>query len=51
MSFDKQLLARKQVVLNVKAMSGSHTGDYISEVFLSMMNDWGINQDRVVLVL
>lgn len=42
---------RKQIVLNVKAMSGSHTGDYISEVFLSMLNDCGINQDRVVLVL
>ncbi|XP_077340549.1 zinc finger BED domain-containing protein 4-like [Lithobates pipiens] len=42
---------RKQVVLNVKAMSGSHTGDYIREMFLSMLNDWDINQDRVVLVL
>lgn len=42
---------RKQVILNVKAMSGSHTGDYVREMFLSMLNDWDINQDRVVLVL
>lgn len=42
---------RKRVILNVKAMSGSHTGDYIREMFLGMLNDWDINQDRVVLVL
>nr|XP_023660962.1 zinc finger BED domain-containing protein 4-like [Paramormyrops kingsleyae] len=42
---------RKQVVLNVKAMSGSHTGEYISSMFLSMLKHWDINHDRVVLVL
>lgn len=42
---------RKQVVLNIKAMSGSHTGDYISELFLNMMDQWDINIERVVLVL
>lgn len=31
-------------------MSGSHTGDYIREMFFSMLHDWDINQDRVVLV-
>lgn len=29
----------------------SHTGYYINEMFFSMLNDWDINQDRVVLVL
>ncbi|KAK7122932.1 hypothetical protein R3I94_019901 [Phoxinus phoxinus] len=42
---------RKQVVLNVKAMSGSHTGEYISKMFLSMLKHWDITPDRVVLVL
>uniref|UniRef100_UPI00358FB429 uncharacterized protein n=2 Tax=Myxine glutinosa TaxID=7769 RepID=UPI00358FB429 len=42
---------RKQVVLNVKAMYGSHTGDYISEQFIGMLNQWDISRERVVLVL
>ncbi|KAL7874942.1 hypothetical protein SRHO_G00059120 [Serrasalmus rhombeus] len=42
---------RKQIVLNVKAMFGSLTGDYICGLFLDMMGDWGIDLDRVVLVL
>lgn len=42
---------RKQVVLNVKVMSGSHTGEYISEVLLSMLKHWDITHNRVVLVL
>lgn len=42
---------RKQVVLNVKAMSGSHTGEYISKTLLSMLKHWDITHDRVVLVL
>ncbi|XP_045905159.1 zinc finger BED domain-containing protein 4-like [Micropterus dolomieu] len=42
---------RKQVVLNVKAMSGSHTGEYISKMLLSMLKHWDITHDRVVLVL
>jgi len=39
------------VVLNVKAMSGSHTGEYISKMLLSMLKHWDITHDRVVLVL
>lgn len=42
---------RKQVVLNVKAMTGSHTGEYISEMFLAMLEQWHILPDRVFLVL
>nr|XP_039247688.1 zinc finger BED domain-containing protein 4-like [Styela clava] len=42
---------RKQVLLNVKAMQGSHTGEYIAETFDEMLNDWGIQKDRVFLVL
>lgn len=42
---------RKQIVLNVKAMHGSHTGEYISEVFLSLLRHWDIDTERVVLVL
>jgi hypothetical protein len=42
---------RKQIVLNVKAMYGSHTGEYISEVFLSLLRHWGIDTERVLLVL
>lgn len=44
-------LERKQVVLNVKAMYGSLTGEYISEVFLSLLRHWDIDTERVVLVL
>ncbi|KAL7877738.1 hypothetical protein SRHO_G00043810 [Serrasalmus rhombeus] len=32
-------------------MFGSYTGDYICGLFLDMMGDWGIDLDRVVLVL
>lgn len=42
---------RKQIVLNVKAMHGSHTGEYISEVFLSLLKHWDIDKERVVLGL
>ena len=42
---------RKQVILNAKAMSGSHTGEYISNMFISMLKHWDISHDRVVLVL
>ena len=42
---------RKQVVLNTKAMHGSHTGEYIRETFLGMLDDWKISKGRVALVL
>uniref|UniRef100_A0AAQ5YIA3 BED-type domain-containing protein n=1 Tax=Amphiprion ocellaris TaxID=80972 RepID=A0AAQ5YIA3_AMPOC len=42
---------RKQVVLNIKAMAGSHTGEYISEMFLAMLEQWNIQAERVFLVL
>ncbi len=42
---------RRQVILNTKAMTGSHTGEYISEMFLGMLEEWEIDKDRVVLVL
>ncbi len=42
---------RKQVVLNAMAMSGSHTGEYISNMFISLLKCWDISHDRVVLVL
>ncbi|GLD69010.1 zinc finger BED domain-containing protein 4-like protein [Lates japonicus] len=42
---------RKQVVLNTRAMHGSHTGKYLKETFLSMLEDWKISKDRVALVL
>ncbi|XP_056100506.1 zinc finger BED domain-containing protein 4-like [Rhinichthys klamathensis goyatoka] len=42
---------RRQVILNTKAMIGSHTGEYISEMFLGMLEEWDIDKDRVVLVL
>lgn len=42
---------RKQVVLNTKAMHGSHTGKYIGETFLGMLDNWKISKDRVALVL
>ncbi len=32
-------------------MTGSHTGEYISEMFLGMLEEWEIDKDRVVLVL
>lgn len=42
---------RKQVLLNVKTMSGSHTGEYIGDMFITMLNYWDISHERVVLVL
>uniref|UniRef100_A0A8C5LYW3 BED-type domain-containing protein n=1 Tax=Leptobrachium leishanense TaxID=445787 RepID=A0A8C5LYW3_9ANUR len=42
---------KRQLVLNTKAMQGSHTGEYIKEMFLGMLEDWGISKDRVMLVL
>lgn len=42
---------RQQIVLNVKAMHGSHTGEYISDVFLGLLKYWDIDVERVVLVL
>ncbi|XP_042578953.1 zinc finger BED domain-containing protein 4-like [Cyprinus carpio] len=42
---------RRQVILNTKAMMGSHTGEYINEMFLGMLEEWDIDKDRVVLVL
>lgn len=32
-------------------MIGSHTGEYISEVFLDMLKKWELDKERVVLVL
>jgi len=43
--------SRKQVVLNVKLMTGSHTASYIQETFLNILEDWDIATDHVVLVL
>ncbi len=42
---------RRQVVLNTKVMHGSHTGEYIKDTFLHMLEEWKITKDRVVLVL
>ncbi|XP_056138846.1 zinc finger BED domain-containing protein 4-like [Lampris incognitus] len=42
---------RKQVILNTRAMHGSHTGEYLKETFLNMLEDWKISKDRVALVL
>ncbi|XP_040264744.1 LOW QUALITY PROTEIN: zinc finger BED domain-containing protein 4-like [Bufo bufo] len=42
---------KRQLVLNTKVMQGSHTGEYIKEMFLGMLDDWGITKDRVMLVL
>uniref|UniRef100_A0A3P8RUH3 BED-type domain-containing protein n=1 Tax=Amphiprion percula TaxID=161767 RepID=A0A3P8RUH3_AMPPE len=42
---------RKQVVLNTRVMQGSHTGEYLKDTFLSMLEEWKIRKDRVALVL
>lgn len=42
---------RRHVILNVRAMFGSHTGDYISQMFLDLLDQWNVSKDRVVLVL
>ena len=47
---DKEWI-RKQVVLNTRVMHGSHTGDYIRETFLDMLEDWQIGKDHVALVV
>lgn len=38
-------------MLNVKAMSGSHRGEYIRQIFPTMLKEWNINAQRVLLVL
>ena len=40
-----------QLVLNVKSLTQSHTGQYIGETFLSMLQEWEIDVERVMLVL
>ncbi|XP_071246206.1 uncharacterized protein [Salvelinus alpinus] len=49
--FIDNVWTRKQVVLNVKTMTGSHTGNYIREMFLTILEYWEIHTERVVLVL
>jgi len=33
---------------HTKAMIGSHTGEYISEMFLGMLEEWDIDKDTGV---
>ncbi|KTF76384.1 hypothetical protein cypCar_00040455 [Cyprinus carpio] len=40
--------SRRQVVLNVKPMIGSHSASYIQETFLNMIVDWDIATEHVV---
>ena len=42
---------RVQLVLNVKPMHGSHTGQYIASTFLNLLQEWKIENGRVFLVL
>ena len=42
---------RKQVVLNTTVMEGSHTGQYIKDKFLKMIEEWHIDKERIALVL
>ena len=42
---------RKQVVLNTTVMEGSHTGQYIKDKFLEMIEEWHIDKERIALVL
>ncbi len=37
--------------MHKNTLTGSHTGEYISEMFLGMLEEWEIDKDRVVLVL
>ncbi|XP_064816522.1 uncharacterized protein LOC135533058 [Oncorhynchus masou masou] len=49
--FIDDVWTRKQVVLNVKTMTGSHAGNDIREMFLTTLEYWEIHTERVVLVL
>ena len=40
-----------QLVLNFKSLTQSHTGQYIGETYLSMLQEWEIDVERVMLVL
>nr|XP_055062621.1 zinc finger BED domain-containing protein 4-like [Misgurnus anguillicaudatus] len=42
---------RREVIQNTKAVTGSHSGQYKSEMFLGMLEEWEIDKNRVVLVL
>lgn len=35
-------------MLTVKAMSGSHRGEYIRQIFLTMLKEWNINAQHVL---
>lgn len=37
--------------MNVRAMSGSHTGEYMGHVFLTMLEEWNIHTQPALLVL
>lgn len=34
---------RVQIVLNVKTMTQSHTGEYIGNLFLEMLHEWAMD--------
>ncbi|XP_022834999.1 zinc finger BED domain-containing protein 4-like [Spodoptera litura] len=38
---------RKNIVLKANVLEERHTGDYISEIFQSMLNEWGIQKQNV----
>ncbi|GBP85736.1 hypothetical protein EVAR_62535_1 [Eumeta japonica] len=38
---------RKNIVLKAEVLEERHTGDYISEVFQSMLKEWGIQKQNV----
>lgn len=42
---------RVSVVLNVKPVNSSHTGDYLKNEFFNMLQFWNIDEKRVALIL
>lgn len=38
---------RKNIVLKAEVLEERHTGDYISEIFLSMLEEWGLEKQNV----
>ena len=42
---------RKSAVLHVQPLEGSHTGEYLAQVYKKMLSGWEIDQDQVHVVL
>ena len=42
---------KMEIVLNIKVLESSHTGEYLASIFMEMLEDWQISRTQVFLIL